>query len=292
LNELVSEKKNKLENLRAMRSEKPAGYSANAPKGLFFKCSGCEEGQPRAFMRENLFVCPKCGHHNKISAARRFNIIFDEGKYREVFRKKVFANPLDFPDYEEKLESLHEKTNLTEAASCAVGAIDGIPAVVVVLDSRFLMGSMGSVVGERITKSIEYAKKSKKPLVIFSASGGARMQEGIFSLMQMAKTSAALKRFSDSGGFFLSYLTHPTTGGVTASFASLGDIILAEPDALIGFAGPRVIEQTIHEKLPEGFQRAEFLMQHGFVDSIVERKNMKKTISQLIKLHSKRGGKK
>ena len=291
MNEAIAARKERLEALRAMRPEKAAEHTAGPPEGLFYKCAGCEMGQPRALILENLFVCPKCGHHNKISASRRFNLLFDDGEYQEIFKKKIFANPLDFPNYEEKLEQLHQKTGLAEAASCAKGLIDGVSVVVVVLDSRFLMGSMGSVVGERITRAIEYARKSKKALIIFSASGGARMQEGIFSLMQMAKTSSALKRFSDSGGFFLSYLTHPTTGGVTASFASLGDVILAEPGALIGFAGPRVIEQTIREKLPEGFQTAEFLMQHGFVDAIVERKDMRRVISQLLKFH-KRGGKK
>ena len=285
MDNVISKKRERLAGLKALRPERVKESAASAPEGLFVKCLGCGAGQPRAVMKESLYVCPKCGHHNKISAARRLRELFDDGKYREIFKKKLFVNPIGFPDYKLKLEQQYAKSGLSEAAVCAEGLVGGVNSVGVVLDSNFLMGSMGSVVGERIAQSIEYAQKGKKPLVIFSASGGARMQEGIFSLMQMAKTSAALKRFSDAGGFFLSYLTHPTTGGVTASFASLGDIILAEPGALVGFAGPRVIEQTIHQKLPDGFQRAEFLMEHGFVDNIVERKDMKKMIARLIKLH-------
>ena len=290
MSNIFSERRERLKNLKALRPERMEENSISTPEGLFTQCTECDTGHPSAVMRENLFVCPKCGNHNKISAHTRLDMIFDNSSYREIFKKKLLVNPIKFPDYKQKLEMVHKKSGLSEAAVCAEGLIGGITSVVVVLDSNFLMGSMGSVVGERITQSIEYAQKGRYPLVIFSASGGARMQEGIFSLMQMAKTTAALKRFSDSGGFFLSYLTHPTTGGVTASFASLGDIILAEPGALIGFAGPRVIEQTIHEKLPDGFQRAEFLMEHGFVDSIVCRKDMRKTIAQLIRFH-KRGGK-
>ena len=178
---------------------------------------------------------------------------------------------LAFPGYDEKLEKQRGKTGLSDAAVAAYGKIGGVPAVVAVLDNRFFMGSMGTAVGEKITRAVEYATNKHLPLIIFSASGGARMQEGIFSLMQMAKTSAAIQRFQSKGGLYISYLTHPTTGGVTASFASLGDITLAEPDALIGFAGPRVIEQTIGEKLPKGFQRAEYLLDHGFVDKVVPR---------------------
>jgi acetyl-CoA carboxylase carboxyl transferase subunit beta len=194
-------------------------------------------------------------------------------------------DPNDFPEYKDKLSAQKQKTGLEEAAVTAVGKIGGHKAVTIVLDSRFFMGSMSSIVGEKVTRAVEYATNKHLPLIIFSASGGARMQEGIYSLMQMAKTAAAIEEFSASGGLYISYLTHPTTGGVTASFASLGDITLAEPGALIGFAGPRVIEQTIHKKLPKGFQRSEYLESHGFVDMIVERSEMKSTLKKLIELH-------
>ena len=199
------------------------------------------------------------------------------------------SDPLAFPGYSAKLAGLEEETGLKDAAVTALGRVDGHKAVFSVLDSRFLMGSMGTAVGEKIARAAEYAEKKKLPLVIFSASGGARMQEGIFSLMQMAKTAAAIQRFQSRGGLYLSCLTHPTTGGVTASFASLGDIMLAEPGALIGFAGPRVIEQTIKEKLPEGFQRAEYLLDHGFLDRIVPRSEWRSVLAQLLALHEKGG---
>ena len=208
---------------------------------------------------------------------------------RELDEKLEGNDPLKFPGYEEKLAKQTRKTGLSDAAISATGKIEGMPVVVVVLDSHFFMGSMGTAVGEKVTRAIEYAANKKLPLIIFSASGGARMQEGILSLMQMAKTSAAIEEFSSKGGLYISYLTHPTTGGVTASFASLGDIMLAEPGALIGFAGPRVIEQTIGEKLPAGFQRSEFQEEHGFVDAIVPRSEMKATLAQILRLHSKGG---
>ena len=194
---------------------------------------------------------------------------------------------MNFPKYSRKLEEKKKETGLEEAAVSAVGKIGGYKVVVIVLDSRFFMGRMSSGVGEKVTRAVEYATKKKLPLIIFSASGGARMQEGIYSLMQMAKTSAAIEEFHKSGGLYISYLTHPTTGGVTASFASLGDLTLAEPGALIGFAGPRVIEQTIHKKLPKGFQKSEYLEEHGFVDKIVPRSEMRDTLIQLLRLHIK-----
>ena len=199
------------------------------------------------------------------------------------------ADPLEFPGYPDKLEKLEEETGLMDAAVSAVGKIQDRRAVFAVLDSRFIMASMGTAVGEKITRAAEYAMRHKLPLIIFAASGGARMQEGIFSLMQMAKTAAAIERFQEKGGLYISCLTHPTTGGVTASFASLGDIMLAEPGALIGFAGPRVIEQTIGEKLPEGFQRAEYLLDHGFLDQIVPRSEWRRVLGQLLSLHEKGG---
>ena len=224
-----------------------------------------------------------------ISAERRVRYLVDQGSFKPLKCKVAFANPLENPEYESKITSLQEKTGLEEAVYTGVGKIEGHEAVIGVMSSKFLMGSMGIAVGEKVTNAFEYAEKKKLPVILFTASGGARMQEGILSLMQMAKTSAAVERFSKSGGLYISVLTHPTTGGVTASFATLGDITLAEPEALIGFAGPRVIEQTIGQKLPEGFQRSEFLMEHGFVDQIVPRDKMRETLGHILRLHSKRG---
>ena len=217
----------------------------------------------------------------------RLNLVFDEGTARELAMEAHGEDPLGFPGYADKLAAQREKTGLDEAAVAAEGRIGGERAVVCALDSRFMMGSMGTGVGERVTRAVEHAAAHRLPLIIFSASGGARMQEGVFSLLQMAKTSAAIARFQEAGGLFISVLTHPTTGGVTASFASLGDITLAEPGALIGFAGPRVIEQTIGERLPEDFQRSEFQLAHGFVDQIVPRERMRETLALLLRLHSR-----
>ena len=217
----------------------------------------------------------------------RLNLVFDEGTARELAMEAHGEDPLGFPGYADKLAAQRAKTGLDEAAVAAEGRIGGERAVVCALDSRFMMGSMGTGVGERVTRAVEHAAAHRLPLIIFSASGGARMQEGVFSLLQMAKTSAAIARFQEAGGLFISVLTHPTTGGVTASFASLGDITLAEPGALIGFAGPRVIEQTIGERLPEGFQRSEFQLAHGFVDQIVPREQMRETLALLLRLHSR-----
>ena len=217
----------------------------------------------------------------------RLNLVFDEGTARELAMEAHGEDPLGFPGYADKLAAQRAKTGLDEAAVAAEGRIGGERAVVCALDSRFMMGSMGTGVGERVTRAVEHAGAHRLPLIIFSASGGARMQDGVFSLLQMAKTSAAIARFQEAGGLFISVLTHPTTGGVTASFASLGDITLAEPGALIGFAGPRVIEQTIGERLPEGFQRSEFQLAHGFVDQIVPRERMRETLALLLRLHSR-----
>jgi len=216
-------------------------------------------------------------------------MILDPGSFQELEEKLEPADPLGFPGYAEKLSGLEEETGLRDAAVAAVGRVQEQKAVFVVLDSRFLMGSMGTVVGEKVARAAEYADRHKLPLVTFAASGGARMQEGIFSLMQMAKTAAVITRFQARGGLYVSCFTHPTTGGVTASFASLGDIMLAEPGALIGFAGPRVIEQTIGEKLPEGFQRAEYLLDHGFLDQIVPRDRWRAVLGQLLALHEREG---
>ncbi len=254
------------------------------------KCPKCGAVTPRHSLSRSLYVCPACGYHHHIGAYFRLSLILDSGSFRELDEGLTSADPLAFPGYEEKLDNARQKTGLEEAVVTATGRIDGRKVAVGVLDSRFLMGSMSAAVGEKVTRLIEFAQKNRLPLIIFSASGGARMQEGILSLMQMAKTSAALGRFSQRGGLFISVLTDPTTGGVTASFASLGDITLAEPGALIGFAGPRVIEQTIGQKLPEGFQRAEYLEEHGFVDQIVPRRELRGVLSQLLTLHTKGGG--
>ena len=215
----------------------------------------------------------------------RIEATLDAGTAREIAADVLGGDPLSFPGYAQKLDELRASTGADEAAAAALGEIEGMPVVACALDSRFLMGSMGVAVGERVTRAVEHAMKGRLPLIIFSASGGARMQEGVLSLMQMAKTSAAVARFQAAGGLFISVLTHPTTGGVTASFASLGDYVLAEPGALIGFAGPRVIEQTIGQRLPEGFQRSEFQMEHGFVDAIVPRGELRGALARLLRLN-------
>ncbi|MGN0775590.1 MAG: acetyl-CoA carboxylase, carboxyltransferase subunit beta [Candidatus Ventricola sp.] len=259
------------------------------PADQLAACPKCLRDIPIAQKEENLSVCPHCGYHWPIGAKRRLELVMDAGKYRELNADVRAGDPLHFPGYPEKLQKAHEATGMNEAVLTATGMIHGHRCVVCALDGRFLMGSMGAAVGEKLTLAIEHAQRNRLPLIIFSASGGARMQEGILSLMQMAKTSAALRRFSEKGLLFISVLTDPTTGGVTASFASLGDVILAEPGALIGFAGPRVIEQTIGEKLPEDFQRAEFMMEHGFVDAVVERSRLRDALGELLLLHQ--GGK-
>ena len=253
--------------------------------GKWVKCDQCKEIIYKDDLHKNLSVCPNCGKHFRLSSRRRIKQIADEGTFEEIGKDIVTQDPLKFDGYIKKVEALKDKTKIEEAVKCGVCEIEGERAVLAVMDGNFLMGSMGEAVGERITLAIEKAIEEKLPLVIFSVSGGARMQEGIISLMQMAKTAAAVKRLNEAGLLYISILTDPTTGGVTASFASLGDIILAEPKALIGFAGPRVIEQTIRQKLPEGFQSSEFLLEHGFIDKIVERKDMKSVIAKIIRLH-------
>ena len=259
------------------------------PGDKLVKCPKCGQESERRLVAQGLSVCPKCGYHFPMGAYYRLSSVLDPGSFRELFTKVSAADPLSFPSYREKLSAAQRKTGLSEAVVTALGTIDGRKCVVGVLDSRFLMGSMSAAVGEKLTLAIEYAGKNRLPLILFAASGGARMQEGILSLMQMAKTSAALARYAQKGLLYISVLTDPTTGGVTASFASLGDIILAEPGALIGFAGPRVIQQTIGQTLPEGFQRAEYLEEHGFVDAVVPRGKMRETLSRLLRLHEKGG---
>lgn len=259
------------------------------PGDKLVQCPKCGQESERRLVAQGLSVCPKCGYHFPMGAYYRLSSVLDPGSFRELFTKITAADPLSFPGYREKLSAAQRKTGLSEAVVTALGTIDGRKCVVGVLDSRFLMGSMSAAVGEKLTLAIEYAGKNRLPLILFAASGGARMQEGILSLMQMAKTSAALARYAQKGLLYISVLTDPTTGGVTASFASLGDIILAEPGALIGFAGPRVIQQTIGQTLPEGFQRAEYLEEHGFVDAVVPRGKMRETLSRLLRLHEKGG---
>ena len=282
MNQTFSRRRDRLLTYRAMRE----GKITSSRRAM---CSACGEESPQLEWDRSLQVCPRCGFHAPIGAYYRLSNILDPGSFQELEDKLSPADPLAFPGYPEKLSELEQSTGLKDAAVAALGRIEGKKAVFAVLDSRFLMGSMGTAVGEKITRAAEYAAKKKLPLVIFSASGGARMQEGIFSLMQMAKTAAAIQRFQSRGGLYISCFTHPTTGGVTASFASLGDIMLAEPGALIGFAGPRVIEQTIKEQLPEGFQRAEYLLDHGFLDRIVPRSEWRTVLSQLLALHEKGG---
>ena len=259
----------------------------NIPQGLWKKCNKC--GQPIYVENvvNNDYICPKCGGYFRIHAYRRIEMVIDAGTFVEWNKEMEFSNPLEFPGYEKKVQAAKEKTGLDEAIVTGKGCIYGQETAIGVCDARFLMSSMGQVVGEKITRMVERATKEKLPVIIFACSGGARMQEGIVSLMQMAKTSAALKKHHEAGQLFISVLTDPTTGGVTASFAMLGDIILAEPNALIGFAGPRVIEQTIGQKLPEGFQRSEFLLEHGFIDKIVERSNQKFVLADILKMHKK-----
>ncbi len=286
MEELFKERKEKLNIFKAFRNKNFKSEKKDVPEGIYVKCTNCGETLLRQELKEQLYVCPHCHEHLKISAQRRLKYLVDKGSFRELNGKMKFTNPIGFPNYEKKIKDLQIKTGLNEAVVTGVGKIDKIPAVIAVMDSRFLMASMGNVVGEKITRAAEYATKKKLPLIIFSASGGARMQEGIISLMQMAKTSQAIAKHQNEGLLYISYITHPTTGGVTASFASLGDIIIAEPNALIGFAGPRVIEQTINQKLPEGFQRSEFMLKQGFIDMVVERKEMRQTLAKLLKMHT------
>lgn len=259
----------------------------NVPTGAWIKCSYCGEVIYKDDFNNNLSICHKCEKYYRISAPERLQQTVDEGSYNNMFSNIATVNVLNFEDYDEKIASLKAKTAIDEGVLCGTATINGLPVAIAVMDSRFMMGSMGHVVGEKITLITEYATEHKLPLIIFTASGGARMQEGIVSLMQMAKTSAALKRHHDAKGLYITVLTDPTSGGVTASFAMLGDIILAEPGAFIGFAGPRVIRDTIRQELPEGFQKAEFLLEHGYIDAIVKRKDMKDTLHQLLRYHQK-----
>ena len=253
-------------------------------------CKICKKELDKKRVVKNKYVCYECGYYFRVRAKNRIKMVADAGSFENWFEEEKTGNPLNFPEYEEKVAATQEKTGLSEGVTIGECTIYGQKTVLGVMDARFMMGSMGHVVGEKITRAMENATEKKLPVILFCGSGGARMQEGIVSLMQMAKTSAAVKRHSDAGLLYVPVLTDPTTGGVTASFAMLGDIILAEPKALIGFAGPRVIEQTIGQKLPEGFQRAEFQLEHGFVDAIVERDDLKMTLYRILKMHEPRTG--
>lgn len=257
----------------------------SAPEGLWLKCPKCGEVVYRDDVKAHGYVCPKCEGYFRIGTRTRIRMVADTGTFQEWFTDLETENPLEYPGYEEKIADLQEKTKLHEAVTVGKCMVNGLETVLGVCDARFLMGSMGYVVGEKITRAFERATEEKLPVVLFTSSGGARMQEGIVSLMQMAKTSAAIRKHSEAGLFYLPVLTDPTTGGGTASFAMLGDVILAEPGALIGFAGPRVIAQTIGQKLPEGFQRAEFLVEKGIIDGVVERQELKETVWKLLNIH-------
>lgn len=260
------------------------------PAGLWLKCNGCGEIIYKKEVEKNLHVCPKCNYHFRISAKKRIEMIMDDGSYTSFAEELEPADPLRFRDskkYTDRIKEARKKTGRKDAIDLVEGNINGVPAILAIFEFAFMGGSMGSVVGEKITLAIEKGLKERKGVIVFSSSGGARMQEGIFSLMQMAKTSAALARLKEAGIPFISVLTDPTYGGVTASFAMLGDIIIAEPKSMIGFAGTRVIEQTIRQPLPEGFQKAEFLLEHGMVDMIVERKELKEILSKLLSMLKK-----
>lgn len=259
------------------------------PEGIMAKCPNCKKIMFSKELLKNAKVCLHCNYHFQLSAYERIELILDENSFTEMDSNMISENPLQFPDYLEKLEKDRIKAKINEAVVTGTGKINGIDCVIAIMDANFRMGSMGSVVGEKITRAIEKADEWKYPFIIFTASGGARMQEGVLSLMQMAKTSVALKRFSENGGLFISVMTHPTTGGVSASFASVGDYNFAEPGALIGFAGRRIIEQTIREELPDDFQTAEFLLKHGQLDAVIHRHELKEKLSLVLDIHQQRG---
>lgn len=264
------------EQRRRLGQKKKRGMSA---------CRKCGRSFSKEEWRKELYACRSCGYHMPLSARRRLTLLLDQGSFQELYPQLCSEDPLNFPGYEEKRRKAEEKSGLADALYGGYGRIDGMQLLLAVLDASYMMGSMGTAVGEKLALFAERAKEEELPLIVFSASGGARMQEGLFSLMQMAKTAAAIGRFREAGGLFISILTHPTTGGVSASFASLGDIILAEKGALIGFAGPRVIRQTIGQELPEGFQRAEFQEEHGFVDRVLKRSELKGVLSNILRIH-------
>ncbi len=264
----------------------PSDTGSRIPEGLWVKCPGCTQALYNKDLEANLQVCPQCGHHFRLGATDRLQMLFDDGRWQEHDRELASTDPLAFIDtkpYSQRLRAAQAGSGMKDAVVCGTGTIDGIATEVAAMEYQFIGGSMGVVVGEKITRAIERGVAHRRPVVVVACSGGARMMEGTFSLMQMAKVSAALSRLDTAGLPYISVLTDPTTGGVTASFAMLGDLNIAEPQALIGFAGPRVIEQTIRQKLPEGFQRAEFLVEHGMVDFIVDRRSLKKSIADALR---------
>jgi len=261
----------------------------DVPEGIVIKCPSCKKIMYTKELMKNVKVCMNCSYHHQMNARERIASLLDENSFIEYDKEMISENPLNFPGYEEKLEKDRQKTKQNEAVVTGEGTINGFRTSVAIMDASFRMGSMGSVVGEKITRAIETANEKGLPIIIFTASGGARMQEGVLSLMQMAKTSSALKLFSDNGGLIISVMTHPTTGGVSASFASLGDYNFAEPGALIGFAGRRIIEQTIREELPEDFQTAEFLLKHGQLDAVINRQDLKEKLGNILDIHQAGG---
>lgn len=291
------QKKRKYATIPSERLERSGGQAEGEqrpkreiPEGLMSKCNKCGTIQYSKELEKNLKVCPSCGYHMRLGAMERIAMTLDPEGFIEFDSEMESVDPLKFPGYASKLEQQRSKTGQVEAVITGQGSIGGHPVIVAVMNFEFFTGSMGSVVGEKITRAVEEATDKKLPMLIFSTSGGARMQESILSLMQMAKTSAALARFGEAGGLFISIITDPTTGGVSASFASLGDIIIAEPGAVFGFAGRIVIEQTIRQKLPEDFQTAEFNLQHGQLDLVVHRKEMRSTLTKLLEMHDVKGG--
>lgn len=270
------------------RNLEDSAHTPNIPNGKWTNCPKCKNILYKEDLDRNYKVCIGCGHHFSISAKNRINQIFDKNTFVELFKDIETKNPLSFEGYEDKLELNQAKSGLKEAVITGTGEINSLKVATAIMDSNFMMGSMGCAVGEKITCIVEYATKNRLPLIIFTASGGARMQEGIFSLMQMAKTSLAISKHNEAGLLYISVITHPTTGGVTASFAMEGDIIISEPNAVIGFAGRRVIENTINEKLPEDFQSAEFALEKGFIDYIVKRRDLRNYLYKVLKLHGVR----
>lgn len=285
LEDLFNVVKTRLNGAAESESADKADSAVRVPDNMLFKCPRCLNVIMTDELEKNLKVCPECSYHARITAPERIRLIADKGSFEEFDADMISANPIDFPDYDLKQQALRSSTGLKDAVLTGECTIRGERCVIGVMDSRYMMASMGSVVGEKITRAFEYAAKHRYPVIMFTASGGARMQEGIVSLMQMAKTSGAVARHSDAGLLYITVLTDPTTGGVTASFASLGDIIIAEPKVLVGFAGRRVIEGTIKQRLPDDFQSAEFMLEHGFADMIVERKAMRRTLAHILKLH-------
>lgn len=286
MEQLFKLRKNRLDQFKQRRlyEDKPP---VDVPENLYRSCPECKESVLFEDLMNNLYVCPQCGCHMKVTAHERLRQLVDENSFIELDKRMTLLTGRDFPGYDEKLDRLQKKTGLYEAVVCGSAKIKGNRCAIAVMDSNFFMGSMGQVVGEKITRCIEYATKKKLPLIIFTTSGGARMQEGILSLVQMAKTSAALAKHSEAGLLYISYLTNPTTGGVSASFAMLGDVILSEPRCLVGFAGKRVIASTVKEELPENFQKAEFVLEKGFIDKIVERKDSRIVLGEILKLHER-----